>query len=78
MKRYPHAQKLLGPSRMYRFVKNNINAGFETLGVQEPRVSLFPPHSLCVSQFLRASFAKESGKQLYGQTMPLNAVAQGQ
>lgn len=68
-------QILLGPSKMYRFLQDNINAGFETLRVQEPRAELFSQHSHCVSQFLRASHAEESGKQLYSQPVTVNAVA---
>lgn len=71
-------QILLGPGKMYRFLQDNINAGFETLRVQEPRAGLFPQHSHCVSQFLRASYGEESGEQLHGQPVPVNAVTQGE
>lgn len=33
---------LLRPGKTYRVLQNNINAAFETLGVQEPRARLFP------------------------------------
>lgn len=68
----------LWQGKMFRFVKNNINAGFETLRVRAPRARLFPRHSLCVSQLLRASYAEGSGKQLHSRAMPVNAVAQGE
>lgn len=63
---------------MYRFLQNNINATFETFGVPEPRARLFPKDSYGMSQFLKASYAEKSGKQLSGQSMPVNAEAQGE